>query len=397
MSDYGLSLCIGETYGGSPFPVFYDPHYPIRVSKGSVSLITGGSGSGKTFLGMLIAAHASLLGKVGFILDPKGDFKALKVLEQAGDINRVRLWSVVPEEGKIEDENEGMLDPTAFYDKPKDNTALTIDVITALCGGEITHKQITKLTPILNDITENPNPSFSKVVSKLQSKHDDEIRALGYRLETVLGTSVAKLLSINKRTGKKKDFILGDEIVVIDLAGLEMPLDTKPSKDYSNAERVSVIILSLISTAILNMMKHQPVNKYKILLIDEAWVLMSTNIGRSMIKGVGRLGRSRNLATVLMTQSSKHLDTEGEGEGESDMDTLISERFAFRNADEEENYHTVQMMKLPSNEGWEQFMSELPKGVCLMQNTNYESAFVHILAKDEWVDKFNTTPISADM
>ena len=63
---------------------------------------------------------------------------------------------------------------------------------------------------------------------------------------------------------------------------------------------------------------------------------MSTNIGRSMIKGVGRLGRSRNLATVLMTQSSKHLDTEGEGEGESDMDTLISERFAFRNADEEE-------------------------------------------------------------
>ena len=116
-----------------------------------------------------------------------------------------------------------------------------------------------------------------------------------------------------------------------------------------------------------------------------------------MIKGIGRLGRSRNLATVLMTQSSKHLDTEGEGEGESDMDTLISERFAFRNADEEENYHTVQMMKLPSNEGWEQFMSELPKGVCLMQNTNYESAFVHILAKDEWVDKFNTTPISADM
>ena len=59
----GLSLCIGETYGGSPFPVFYDPHYPIRVSKGSVSLITGGSGSGKTFLGMLIAAHANLLGE----------------------------------------------------------------------------------------------------------------------------------------------------------------------------------------------------------------------------------------------------------------------------------------------------------------------------------------------
>ena len=165
-----------------------------------------------------------------------------------------------------------MLDPTAFYDKPKDNTALTIDVITALCGGEITHKQITKLTPILNDITENPNPSFSKVVSKLQSKHDDEIRALGYRLETVLGTSQLSYYLSIRGQGKKKDFILGDEIVVIDLAGLEMPLDTKPSKDYSNAERVSVIILSLISTAILNMMKHQPVNKYKILLIDEAWV-----------------------------------------------------------------------------------------------------------------------------
>ena len=201
-TKFGMSTYIGETITGLPYPVFYDPHYPILINNPPVSLITGSPGSGKTFSGLLIASHASALGKIGVILDPKGDFTALKKLEKAGYIGKINIWSVADLDGEVLEENVGMLDPTAFTPDTNQNTALTIDVIKSLIG-DLTPKQITNLTPIIRDIVEGNSPSFLRVAQKLMSSRDDEIRSLGYSLDTLLQTKLAKLIVLNKRIQKK--------------------------------------------------------------------------------------------------------------------------------------------------------------------------------------------------
>ena len=386
-TKFGMSTYIGETITGLPYPVFYDPHYPILINNPPVSLITGSPGSGKTFSGLLIASHASALGKIGVVLDPKGDFTALKKLEKAGYIGKINIWSVADLDGEVLEENVGMLDPTAFTPDTNQNTALTIDVIKSLIG-DLTPKQITNLTPIIRDIVEGNSPSFLRVAQKLMSSRDDEIRSLGYSLDTLLQTKLAKLIVLNKRI-QKKPLVLEEGFIVANLMGLSMPPDTKPSKEWSSAEKISIIIMGLLSQLILDMMGKKPKKIYKTLIIDEAWAIMATESGKSMIRATARLGRSLNLAVILITQSTKHL---GVGEN-SDTNTMISVRFAFRNNDDKDNMTTCKYMRLPEDEGWEQIIRELETGECLMQDALFNTSIVHIMTNDKWQKMFNTNPI----
>ena len=386
-TKFGMSTCIGETITGLPYPVFYDPHYPILINNPPVSLITGSPGSGKTFSGLLIASHASALGKIGVILDPKGDFTALKKLEKAGYIGKINIWSVADLDGEVLEENVGMLDPTAFTSDTSQNTALTIDVIKTLIG-DLTYKQITNLTPIIRDIVEGNSPSFLRVAQKLMSSRDDEIRSLGYSLDTLLKTKLAKLLVLNKRI-QKKPLVLEEGFIVANLMGLSMPPDTKPSKEWTSSEKISIIIMSLLSQLIIDMMGKKPKKIYKTLIIDEAWAIMATESGKSMIQSTARLGRSLNLAVILITQSTKHL---GVGEN-SDTNTMISVRFAFRNNDDKDNLTTCKYMRLPEDEGWEQIIRELETGECLMQDALFNTSIVHIMTNEKWQKMFNTNPI----
>ena len=386
-TKFGMSTYIGETITGLPYPVFYDPHYPILINNPPVSLITGSPGSGKTFSGLLIASHASALGKIGVILDPKGDFTALKKLEKAGYIGKINIWSVADLDGEVLEENVGLLDPTAFTPDTNQNTSLTIDVIKSLIG-DLTPKQITNLTPIIRDIVEGNSPSFLRVAQKLMSSRDDEIRSLGYSLDTLLQTKLAKLIVLNKRI-QKKPLVLEEGFIVANLMGLSMPPDTKPSKEWSSAEKISIIIMGLLSQLILDMMGKKPKKIYKTLIIDEAWAIMATESGKSMIRATARLGRSLNLAVILITQSTKHL---GVGEN-SDTNTMISVRFAFRNNDDKDNMTTCKYMRLPEDEGWEQIIRELETGECLMQDALFNTSIVHIMTNDKWQKMFNTNPI----
>ena len=138
-----------------------------------------------------------------------------------------------------------MLDPTAFTSDTSQNTALTIDVIKTLIG-DLTYKQITNLTPIIRDIVEGNSPSFLRVAQKLMSSRDDEIRSLGYSLDTLLQTKLAKLLVLNKRI-QKKPLVLEEGFIVANLMGLSMPPDTKPSKEWTSSEKISIIIMSPVS------------------------------------------------------------------------------------------------------------------------------------------------------
>lgn len=384
---YGLSTMIGENQIGLPYPVFFDPHYSILNNNSPVTLITGSPGSGKTFCGLTLATHSSILGKITFILDPKGDFIALKNLEKLGYIENVKIWSVINSNGEVSEENIGILDPTCFYDNYADNSALTLDIIIGLIG-EVTPRQKNALIPIIRDVVEEgEQASFGKVVQSLMRNKDDEVRSLGFGLDTLTQISLSKLLVKNKRF-KRQPLQLDKGTVVASLMGLSLPPDNKQPKDYNTSERVSVSIMGLLMTLVLNILRTKPKKLYKTLIIDEAWAVMGTRSGRDMINQVSLLGRSLNMAGILLTQSPRHLEVDEDVK----LDSTISARLAFRNKDKEDNKKTVKAMDLDIEEHWDELLFDLDTGVCLMQDSSKNIGIVHITVPEDWAKSFNTNP-----
>lgn len=385
---FSTSMPIGETATGLPTPVFYDPHYAIRIDKPPVTLITGSPGSGKTVASLLLAAHSALLNKVTFILDPKGDFLSLKLLENAGEIENVHVWSIFQdiETGTIREDNIGMLDPTCITENVNENASLTLETINTLVK-TMTANQRNALIPIIQDITHSENPSMNSIRMILSRSRDPEISTLSHELGLALSMPAGKLLV---RTGKENNKLrLGQGVIVASLMGLSMPASGKKEENYLEKERLSVSIIRLLTHLVLNVMKKVPKTVSKTLFIDEAWAVFNNESGRELIDEVSLLGRSLNMAVVLATQSPAHVKEKGGG---ADLDTTISTRLAFRNTSDVDNKMTTKAMNLPEDAGYESSLRSLGNGQCLMKDSQEQFAFVDILLPEGWLKIFDTTP-----
>ena len=392
--SFGISTFIGKTVFGLSAPVFFDPHYPISLNKPPVTLITGSPGSGKTFTAEILAGHSSVMNKLTYVIDPKGDFISLKKLERAGQINKTTIWSIFTNEdnAEINEDNYGMLDPFYLTKNMKDNVLIVIDVVTALMG-EITTKQSLALLPIVQDVADLENPSLAKVVMELQRNQDDEIRSLGSKLGLTLDTSVAKLIVADKKA-TENPFANSEGLMIISLLGLSLPDAGTKEKDYTSTERLAAVIMQLLTQLILESMKTKPKKILKTLFIDEAWVVFGNKAGKRLIDAVALLGSSLNMATILATQSPAHLISGEEGDKRSSLDTTISTRFAFRNDSDSDNAINRKAMRLPENDGWEEVFPMFGTGQCMMKDCTGQISIIHTMTSSVWTEAFNTNPFA---
>lgn len=384
-----LSMPIGESFLGIPYPVFYDPHYPITINNPPVTFISGSPGSGKTFAALLLAAQASISGKFNFILDPKGDFIALKRLSDKGIIGDVKVWSLFDIGGNsVSRENQGILDPLLLFDNEKDNAEMAYDIIKMLSDTPLTHKQTNFIKPTLQDVArDRKTASFERLITLLREHPDDEVRALGTSLYGILNKEIGKLL-IRPRKQKHNKFNFNSGTIVASLLGLSLPNAGKSKDSYTSDERVSLAIMTLLTTLVTNMMRSNTKIK-KTLFIDEAWAIMGNEAGANMISATALLGRSLNIAFVLISQSPSHIVNHS---GNATLNNAISCRFAFRNGSDEDNLMTVRDMKLPEGESWERIIPELTTGQCLMQDAEKKMGVIHIIAPKTFATVFNTNP-----
>lgn len=387
---FSMSMPIGETAQGLPSPVFFDPHYAIRTNKPPVSLITGSPGSGKTVASLLLASHAALLNKTGFILDPKGDFLALQLLQNAGEIENVKVWSIfdsLDDSGAVvSEENYGILDPTCLTDNASENVALTMRAIETMVK-ELGPKQRNRLIPIVQDVANSKAPSMNDIKMILARDKDPEIATLSREIGLMLDMPAGKLLSASPSIRNRLEVDNG--IIVASLMGLSLPSSNKSPKSYSEMERVSVAIMQLLIQLVLNSMKKVPKTINKILFIDEAWAIFNNEHGRELIDEVALMGRSLNMAVVLATQSPLHIKG---SDGSASLDTAISTRIAFKNTSDIDNKVTVEAMDLPPRGGFEGILKTLAQGQCLIKDTQGQFSFVDILLPSGWLSIFDTTP-----
>lgn len=386
--NFGQSLFIGED--ATRQPVFFDPHLPIYYNLPPVTLITGSPGSGKTFFGCLLCAHSSLLQKKTIVLDPKDDFSApLKYLSHRGDINDVEIWKVFNTDGTTKDSNIGVLDPTALYDDYNENAVLTLDVIKSLTS--VSPELESTIIPIILDVVSDSQPTFSKLIYAFRRSQNDSVSSLGHSIGLFLNDEIAKLLSIDRRLGKP-ELKFDSGTTIISLVGLDLPSPNANKDTYSTKQKISIVIMTLITRLILEIMKYGDESEQKTIIIDEAWSVLSSEKGESMVNELALLGRSRNVATILLTQSPKHISSNEKGD--SELDNTISTRFAFRNTSSKDNEITVRAMNLEEDIGWEGAIEGFSeKGQCLMMDFMGDVGVFFVMAPEKWVDIFGTNPI----
>lgn len=377
--NYSTSMFIGTTSRGIDLPVFFDSHTPIFNNKPPGVLITGQPGSGKSFLAMTLTTICAIIGKTTIVLDPKGDFLSLASLQD--EIGKVNFWNLADSSKK------GILDPFYLATEKGDQLNMVLSVIDMFVGG-LTGDQITVLAPIVKDVQNSPTPSLLAVTEALQTSNHDAARHLGARLDLVRHLPFASLcFAPGSRRRNNVKFDSG--VTVITMVGLELSDGREESGTTTNAnkKRLSAAIFYLLTDFIKRVMENDESSRPKTLIIDEAWAVLSTPAGAECIKSVARMGRSKKLAMILVTQNNSDLK-------DSQIDNAFPTRFAFQ-TDAAEAKDIISGMQLPEDEGFESVLMGLQTGECLFKDFRGRYSTIQISDwKSRWTESFETNPLA---
>ena len=91
------------------------------------------------------------------------------------------------------------------------------------------------------------------------------------------------------------------QVHVLRIANLALPLPGTPRTEMTHDERAGQALLRLLATHALHLMGDDW-TRHKVLLFDEAWMLLGDAAGRALVQRINRLCRSQNATPILATQ-----------------------------------------------------------------------------------------------
>lgn len=383
IKNYSTSTFIGETTRGVQMPVFFDLHTPIYNNFPGVTLGTGAPGSGKTFFALTLAAISIALSKKTIILDPKGDFMHLMPLQD--QLGPMVFWDLT------RGNKAGILDPFYLSSDEGEQLSLAISVIDMFVGG-LSSAELTALSPIVQDVIRSRTPSLLKVTEMLRASSNDAARGLGAQLNIIRRLPHSNLC-FAPGVKKRAAIDLAQGTTIVNMAGLGLPKESEAKKSESSSsqnrnhkDRFAQAVFFLITDYILRVMQKDDSNIPKTVIIDEAWAVSSTEAGADCIQSLALLGRSKQLALALITQTTTHLSR-------LDIENTISTHFAFRTGKSEAAL-IAQDMGLPQDEGFEDVFLGLDNGECVMKDFRGRYSTMKITSyNSEWSKTFNTNPL----
>lgn len=287
---------LGYTTGVlTPVPVMFDLWEATRRKKrqrATTVAVTGSLGGGKTVTLMRLIRDAMQQAARVVAFDPKGDLARLAGIEGAVDV--LDLTSAP----------DGILDPFRLIDDRDTAKMVALEVIDRLMPGHLQPAHRTAIHQAVQAVANGPAPSLSAVVDRLEDGND-AAREVWSTLDIYRTLPLARL-AFQPYDGE--DVQLGDGLTVITTPGVVYPTAGTKLADMSWPERLAVTAIYLVGSYARRVALHAEPDRPKLIVLDEAWALAATDQGRALIDETSRMGRSRNAALVLASQSALDLD-----------------------------------------------------------------------------------------
>lgn len=176
-------------------------------------------------------------------------------------------------------------------------------------------------------------------------------------------------------------------VVTIRTPGLSLPDPGASRETYTRAERVSVATLSLVAAQALRLVSGNR-QRHKIVLLDEAWFLLASTQGRTLLNRLVRLGRAMNATILLATQRLADL---------GDLSELVGVYFLFGQDSAAEAERALALIGLdPSDAELRSRLTEYRQGLCLMRDLDGRVGEVQVdLVFEELLEALETSPREA--
>jgi hypothetical protein len=351
-------------------PVYFDPARAPRINRSASAVFLGTLGGGKSFTANLMTYLSVVAGGArALILDPKGERGAWPELlpELKDHLNVVTLGPKPSDAGK--------LDPFVIFrslgaEGRQEAVNLSVSLLSFLCRARPGDDTFVAILEALELTKEAENPGLGMVIDQLQQRARQGSRhaqALAPYLRSLRELSYAGLLF---GTGEEQTVDTGYPMNILQLQHLTLPPPGRHQDEFSLEETLSVALLHAV-TAFAGAFTRRDRGIFKTVLLDEAWALMASGQGRSLVTHLLRTGRAMNTAVYLVTQSTADLLDET-------IRNHLAVKFIFRSDDAGEVARALELLNLDrSNENMSQLRG-LGTGEALMQDLEGRVGLVRI-------------------
>lgn len=318
-------------------PVYLDPALPPRLNRSASIAFLGSLGGGKSFAANLLTYLSVLFsGAQALVLDPKGERTAWlsDLPELAGHLRVVTLGS--------RDEDTGKLDPFIMWRGMDDQDLretgnMAVSLLSFLGNVHTGDRRFLALMQAVEEVAAGPRPALGKVVERLaeMGRSDQEVATLADYYRALSRRAYANLIF---GMGDEQGLDLKHRMNVLQLQNLMMPPAGKPREEYNLEELLSVALMHAV-TGFATQFTRRDRGTFKIVLLDEAWALMASSQGRSLVSHLLRTGRAMNNAVYLVSQNVADLLDET-------VKNNIGAKFIFRSFDQDEIEKVLKFLNL---------------------------------------------------
>lgn len=370
----GIYLGISGGAGGRP--VRYDVTEAAREDRPSTVLLCGTLGSGKTAAAQAIAYAAALRGSEIIDFDPKPDHGLDRIAQLDGRVEAMEL-SGTPE-------HRGALDPLAIGLDDDLREELASSYYLDLLRNPPPAWEVAIQRAVRDTVRAGQRSSLA-VIERLRAAEEPAAREAGEALEVFADFGLARLGFGDGDSHAASDATA--QVTTIRTPGLTLPDPRASRETYTRAERISVATLSLVAALAMRLVSRDR-SRHKVVLLDEAWFLLASTQGRSLISRLVLLGRAFNATVLLATQLLAHV---------GDLSDLIGTYLVFGQESDAEAQRALSQIGLdPDDRGLVARLRGYRHGRCLMRDLDGRVGELQVdLVFDELHAAFNTTPQTA--